>query len=101
MIVVVQVELRRLGLGGRLALRRLLLALGVLRLELRPGRLVLGRRGRHVGAFGLQDLAGPQYGQHAGDLTLDLADARGVVELAGGELEAQVEQLAARLAQTR
>ena len=77
----------------------LLLPLGILRGELRPGRLVL-RCGRgHVGAFGLEDLPVPQHGQHPGDVASDLPDAGRVVELARGELEAQVEQLPAALTQ--
>ena len=56
--------------------------------------------GRDVGlgqTLGLGDLAGPEHGQHPGDVLLDVPQLREVVELAGGQLEAEVEQLLARL----
>ena len=72
---------------------------GVLGGQLGQRTLVLCSRGSDVGALGLQDLTGPQHSQDTGHVVAHLPDPGRVVQLAGGQLEAQVEQLTARLAQ--
>ena len=59
--------------------------------------MLLCRRG-NVGTLGLEDLAAAQHRQHPCHVPAHLPDAGGVVELAGGQLEAH-EQLAPRVAQ--